>query len=557
MLPISAMHRCHCPTPILRTDQSKFRLRAISSRRGVCQQRTFTGQESVWCHPGFTASRTLSRHAAILDAPPKTEPSQEAEKEGTFVWARQWYPLAFVEDLDPGRPHAMELLGKRLVIWYDSRQQKWTAFEDRCPHRLAPLSEGRIEPSDGTLMCSYHGWRFRGDGACTRIPQALDARAEDAACSSGRSCAAVHPTQVRQGFLHVWGEAGAEAAEEAARRPPVLIPELDPDAADAVMRDGSPTLDSGKRYIRDLPYSYDFLVENLIDPAHVNYAHNGVIGSRNTPTAGYYEISPTPLPDRTFEFATEHPSDGMSMDIVSKFMGRRTAYKIQFVAPAIVRYYFPGYFGEVNDAQMWMAAVPTAPGRCRCLWWFFQPSVGASKRLQKVAAQPVWKDHMTRNLVFDGDNVFLHGADRVAAAAERESGSRWKGSYFMPAQADRMVLEFRRWLDSRGGGGPTPGDPGPILDDRQKLLDRWEQHTKHCPSCLQALGKFQALRWAAVAAGAASLLVTVGVLASGARLLSPAPALLLAAAAAAVYYSKRFSDRIQEFYFLDYQHAHR
>ncbi len=25
--------------------------------------------------------------------------------------------------------------------------------------------------SDGTLMCSYHGWRFKQDGACTSIPQ--------------------------------------------------------------------------------------------------------------------------------------------------------------------------------------------------------------------------------------------------------------------------------------------------------------------------------------------------------------------------------------------------
>ena len=57
-------------------------------------------------------------------------------------------------------------------------------------------TEGRIEPSDGTLMCSYHGWRFRGDGACTKIPQALDSKAEQAACTSGRSCAAVYPTQV-------------------------------------------------------------------------------------------------------------------------------------------------------------------------------------------------------------------------------------------------------------------------------------------------------------------------------------------------------------------------
>jgi hypothetical protein len=66
---------------------------------------------------------------------------------------------------------------------------------------------------------------------------------------------------------------------------------------------------------------------------------------------------------------------------------------------------------------------------------------------------------------------------------------------------------------------------------------------------------FKALRWAAVVAGAASLLVTAAVLASGARLLSPAPALLLAASAGAVYLFKRFSDRIQAFYFLDYQHA--
>jgi hypothetical protein len=48
-----------------------------------------------------------------------------------------------------------------------------------------------------------------------------------------------------------------------------------------------------------------------------------------------------------------------------------------------------------------------------------------------------------------------------------------------------MVLEFRKWLDKRGGGGPTPGDPGAIQEDRRVLLDRYEQHTKHCPSCLK------------------------------------------------------------------------
>ena len=84
---------------------------------------------------------------------------QEAANGGTFDWARQWYPLAFVEDLDPGRPHAMELLGKRLVIWYDSRQHKWTAFEDRCPHRLAPLSGAQLH----FLLITPHGVQMHAD----------------------------------------------------------------------------------------------------------------------------------------------------------------------------------------------------------------------------------------------------------------------------------------------------------------------------------------------------------------------------------------------------------
>ena len=57
------------------------------------------------------------------------------------------------------------------------------------------MSEGRIH-SDGTLMCSYHGWRFRGDGACVDIPQSLDAKANATARASPRSCIKAHPVKV-------------------------------------------------------------------------------------------------------------------------------------------------------------------------------------------------------------------------------------------------------------------------------------------------------------------------------------------------------------------------
>ena len=44
-------------------------------------------------------------------------------------------------------------------------------FDDACPHRLAPLSDGRIDKW-GRLQCAYHGWCFNGSGHCKLIPQA-------------------------------------------------------------------------------------------------------------------------------------------------------------------------------------------------------------------------------------------------------------------------------------------------------------------------------------------------------------------------------------------------
>jgi phenylpropionate dioxygenase-like ring-hydroxylating dioxygenase large terminal subunit len=92
----------------------------------------------------------------------------DQHKEEVFQWTKQWYPVAVVDFLDPSRPHAIQLLGKDLVLWRDSLS-KWSIFEDCCPHRLAPLSEGRVE-SDGTLLCAYHAWRFDSQGNCVSIP---------------------------------------------------------------------------------------------------------------------------------------------------------------------------------------------------------------------------------------------------------------------------------------------------------------------------------------------------------------------------------------------------
>ena len=40
---------------------------------------------------------------------------------------------------------------------------------DMCLHRMAPLSEGRIEGNN--IQCGYHGWEFNSKGQVVNIPQ--------------------------------------------------------------------------------------------------------------------------------------------------------------------------------------------------------------------------------------------------------------------------------------------------------------------------------------------------------------------------------------------------
>ena len=77
----------------------------------------------------------------------------------------QWHAVATSPELHDG-PLGVEVDG---TAWVVARlDDEVVAFEDRCPHRLAPLSAGRVE--GGRLRCPYHGWEFDRHGRCTLIP---------------------------------------------------------------------------------------------------------------------------------------------------------------------------------------------------------------------------------------------------------------------------------------------------------------------------------------------------------------------------------------------------
>jgi len=127
-------------------------------------------------------------------------------------------------------------------------------LEDRCPHRLAPLSAGEVV--DSTLECAYHGWRFDGTGRCVEIPSVGKA----ASIPPKARCGAPYGIAERYGLVFVALDA-----------PLVDLPEVD--------AFGDPT-----RVRVDLdPFSGRYgaaqLIDNQLDVAHFAYLHRETFGS--------------------------------------------------------------------------------------------------------------------------------------------------------------------------------------------------------------------------------------------------------------------------------------
>jgi phenylpropionate dioxygenase-like ring-hydroxylating dioxygenase large terminal subunit len=78
-----------------------------------------------------------------------------------------WTPAVPVSEIED-TPVAVELAGEKLVLFRNLRGEIGACL-DRCPHRGAALSLGRVNES-GCLECPYHGWQFDLNGTCVHVP---------------------------------------------------------------------------------------------------------------------------------------------------------------------------------------------------------------------------------------------------------------------------------------------------------------------------------------------------------------------------------------------------
>ena len=375
-----------------------------------------------------------------------------------FDCQEAWYPVYYVQDLDKTKPTPFTLLGKDIVIWWEPTTSSWRVLEDKCPHRLAPLSEGRIA-EDGLLECPYHGWAFSGSGECQRIPQQqLDGKAE----TSKRACVTSLPTVERQGLLFVYPGKPENAAK-------TKVPIVEPLEESA---EGWICLNT----FRDLPYDAFTLLENVLDASHVPYTHHRTVGNRSN--AGPVELEVIEASKHGFKGVWEEgPRRGT--------LGRQDT---TFIAPSLMWHDLTSkQFGRTITV---VYATPIRKGECRLFARF--PFKFASKLPGLfIKLTPRWYSHLGQNGVLEDDQIFLHYQERYL---EQLGGSaNFAKAFYLPTKADSYISQFRQWVNQYGAE-PFPGETLSPPLSRDRLLDRYHSHTIKCASCRTALANIQRSR---------------------------------------------------------------
>ncbi len=165
--------------------------------------------------------------------------------------ANQWYPILESRQLRSTKPIGVTRLGERLVLWREAAG-RIACMPDRCPHRSAMLSRGKIR--GGCIECPYHGLQFNAEGQCTVIP----ANGRDAAVPHGFDLA---PHRVREEHGVIWYWHGT-------REPAVEIPWIG-----EIAELGGNTVS----FHYDTTVPQVRIVENVFDFHHFHWVHRWTI----------------------------------------------------------------------------------------------------------------------------------------------------------------------------------------------------------------------------------------------------------------------------------------
>jgi vanillate O-demethylase monooxygenase subunit len=169
-----------------------------------------------------------------------------------------WYVAAWSDDLGDGAVLGRTIL-KEPVALYRMANGEVAAVQDRCSHRFAPLSMGKVKGGD-RLQCPYHGLEFNASGQCVLNPHGNKH-------ISPRAHIRSFPVVEKHKAIWIW--MGDKAPDHS------KVPDF------SVM-DNVPELHATKRDKIMIKANYELIIDNLLDLSHTSFLHEGVLGNAET-----------------------------------------------------------------------------------------------------------------------------------------------------------------------------------------------------------------------------------------------------------------------------------
>jgi phenylpropionate dioxygenase-like ring-hydroxylating dioxygenase large terminal subunit len=309
------------------------------------------------------------------------------------------------------RPLARTIQETPVVLFRDG-DGRAAALLDRCPHRNIPLSAGHM--ADGLIQCSYHGWRFDGDGTCRLVP----ALCSDADRKGRRATA--YPTVEQDGFVWVYSTPDVTPVRE-----PYRFPEVDRRYATI-------------RRSLTLPGPLRHALENALDVPHTAFLHGGLF--RTAERRHDVEVHIHRRDDGVeAEYVGEPRPSGLVGRVLSPGGGVVEHFD-RFVMPSIAQVEYR--LGDASHLLNTTAMTPVSAFETR-LWAVIQLRLPLPSRLVAPLVTPI--------------AMRILRQDAAILRLQSKAIQRFGGEDFASTEIDVLGLHIWKLLAAAAAGSEPPG----------------------------------------------------------------------------------------------------
>ncbi len=323
-----------------------------------------------------------------------------------------WYVAAWSHEVGAGL-FSRTLLGEPVCMYRDTKGEVM-ALVDRCAHRGAPLSKGRLEGD--AVRCMYHGVKFDRAGQCVDVP------GQDRV--PPKLCVRSYPVFERNNWIWIW-------LGDPAKADPQQVPDTW-----SLARADWPYKPGYCHY--DAPHM--LICDNLLDFSHIGYVHPTTLGGTENIAASRPRVSRTAMGIRVERWLIDEVPAPFHTK-VAQFPGKVDRWHFyDFIVPGVLVMHSGvqatgtgATEGNTRDALEFRSCQAVTP-----------ETEGTSHYFYAVPRNFSVDDESITQTIFQ-DIVDAFEEDRVMIEAQARNLELSKDWTFGPIGADAALSQFR-WL---------------------------------------------------------------------------------------------------------------